>query len=86
MKYNFVIYWIETTTIIDEEELKECMESLPNPKVTGMFKDMTEIECWDLIEAYDLEELKKIIKEDYYEVEIFSVFLNDEIVLTEEDL
>ena len=85
MKYKIV--WIENTDTTGKQ-LKEFKEGLPNPKVTGgdCFGG-TEIECFDYIEAKNIEEVKKKIKEEFCEVEIFTLFDNEmKRVLTEEDL
>ena len=87
---RFKIYWLENTEKTGKE-LKDFMETLPNPKITGTYPfsdELTEIECYDVFEAKNIEEAKKKIKEDYYEVEIFTVFDNDsgERLFTEEDM
>lgn len=84
-KKTYKIYWFENTGL-EGKELKEFLKTLPNPVVTGEHMGGTEIDCYDTIKAKDIKELKKIIKEDYDEVEIFTVFLGKKRVLTEEDL
>lgn len=84
-KNNYKIYWLENT-ILEGKELKAFLETLPNPDITGEFMGGNEIECHDFIKAKDIRELKKIIKEDYSDVEIFTVFLGKKRIMTEEDM
>jgi len=80
------IVWLEYT---DKEgkELKEFMKTLSNPKYTGGELGGTEIECFDTFEAETIEEAKKKVKKDFFEVEIFTVLdENNNRVFTEEDL
>jgi len=60
---------------------------LRNQETDRKFK-IVWLENTSVFEAKNIEEAKKKIKEDYYEVEIFTVFDNDsdEILFTEEDV
>lgn len=84
-KNNYKIIWLENSTL-EGKELKAFLDTLPNPDITGEFMGGNEIECYDFIKAKDIRELKKIIREDYSEAEIFSVFLGKKRILTEEDM
>ena len=84
MKYKIV--WIENTDSTGRE-LKEFMNGLPNPKITGGdCYGGTEIECSDTFEAKDIEEAKKKVDELFDAVEVFTVFDNKgNRAFTEED-
>jgi len=85
---EFKILWLEFTDKTGED-LKKFMSYLPNPKITGHYGEetITEIECFDIFEAIDIKSAKSVIKEDYYEGEIFTMFnaKTRERLFTEED-
>jgi hypothetical protein len=86
---KFKIVWLEYHVCINEKEEKEYLEYLPiSSKVTGYLDRVAEFECIDTFKAKNIEEAKKVIKEDYNEVEIFTVFnaKTGKILFTEEDL
>lgn len=87
IKMKYKIVWIENTDSTGKE-LKDFMETLPNPKQTGGdCYGGTEIECYDTFEAKDIEEAKKKIEELFNAVEVFAVFDDKgNRAFTEEDL
>ena len=85
------IIWLEYHLCIDKAEEQEILESLPiGSRITGTNpydKESIEFDCVDYFEAENIEEAKRIVKEDYNEVETFNVSNADtwENLFTEED-
>ena len=86
---KFKICWLEFTDRLGKE-LKEFLETLPNPKITGTYPydEQVEIECVDYFPAKNIKEAIKFVAEAYCDVEIFTVFNAEtgERLFTEEDL
>ncbi len=82
------IVWFEYHICVDEEDEKELLDMLPiGSRIISGDEDLVGFECIDTFEADNIEEAKKIVKEDYNEVEIFGVVNADtgERLFTEED-
>jgi len=83
---KYSINWDEYT-VSEGKELKKYMETLPNPKIIGKDNEgNTIIHCEDTIKAKNDEEAKKIIEDNFYEVETFDVIKDGKVIFTEEDI
>lgn len=85
-KKKFKIVWYEYFS--DMQDYKENANIPITHKHTGYMKGYgEEFECWDFFEARNIKEAKKIVEDDYYAVDFFTVFdKKKNRVFTEEDI